>query len=652
MRLALLCRTLACVIFTLMPCVCMADSDSSKAIENNDLLPIERLLETDFIPASRIANQVSDASSAVSIVTAQDIKDYGYRTLAEILNSMRGLNVIQDYQYQYLGGRGYGLPGEYAGRILLLIDGYRATDSYYGQAFMGNDGLLDVELIDRVEYIPGSGSSGYGNGAMLAAINVITKKGGSLNGTQISAGYGSHQAHQERITFGKTLENGADILFSASTYRSNGRDFSYPESTFLAAGKQKNANGEENVRLFFKGTYEDWTLESVWAKRLIDTPSAPSTGEYTAPLPSKDDNGFVQLKYDTELTPQLKFSSQAYFGQYDYHNKWDSLGTFTNTTSRWYGIDAKFVATWFDRHTLVFGTEYKNDYKLDDREGYFGVFSGDYFIDVFQNDRKTYSVYAYDDIVLNDKLNLNLGAHYEASNNGIRMLSPRAALIYKPWEQTKLKLSTGKSHRQATPFELPFFTDIIPKPERIRATELVLEQQLGWQTRLIGSLYQYKIDSRIIPSSDPDFIAPDITTNGAEIEFEKQWEGGTRLRTSYAKQFAKNSFDDRPINSPHDIIKINITTPLLGERLRVGLASRYIGSRRVNTPDYKFTGGYSVTDLTFTSANIAPGVNASLSIRNLFDLDYGDVTSPLFDERPLFSREGRNVWFQLEYNFK
>lgn len=91
-------------------------------------LPFEKLLETEVLPASKLARQISDAPSAVSVVTRQDIKAYGYRTLAEILNSMRGVYATTDFfKYAYVGGRGYGTPGDYAGRLLLMIDGYKAT---------------------------------------------------------------------------------------------------------------------------------------------------------------------------------------------------------------------------------------------------------------------------------------------------------------------------------------------------------------------------------------------------------------------------------------------------------------------------------------------------------------------------------------------
>ena len=167
---------------------CLLAGTASAQVDSIVDIPFEQLLQTEIITAERLAKQISNAPSAVSIVTARDIKDFGYRSLSDILDSMRGLSMSHSSQYGYLAGRGFTNPNDYSGRITLLIDGYRAPDNFWGQIYFGNDGLLDVELIERVEYIPGSGSSDYGDSAFLGVINIITKKGAEINATQVSGG--------------------------------------------------------------------------------------------------------------------------------------------------------------------------------------------------------------------------------------------------------------------------------------------------------------------------------------------------------------------------------------------------------------------------------------------------------------------------------
>ncbi len=72
--------------------VLLAFQPAQAAVEGDlTSLPFEELLQRDFVSASRLARQVSDAPSAVAIVTAEDIRAYGYRTLADVINGIRGL---------------------------------------------------------------------------------------------------------------------------------------------------------------------------------------------------------------------------------------------------------------------------------------------------------------------------------------------------------------------------------------------------------------------------------------------------------------------------------------------------------------------------------------------------------------------------------
>ena len=155
--------------------ILFAASGGAAAAQDLTALPLEALLQRDFISASRLARQVSDAPSAVAIVTADDIRAYGYRTLAEVIASMRGLYVTDERRYQYMGGRGFGDAEDYAGRVMLLVDGYAVQDNLFDQAFIDESGLIDLELVERVEYVPGTGSVTYGNNALLGIINVVTK---------------------------------------------------------------------------------------------------------------------------------------------------------------------------------------------------------------------------------------------------------------------------------------------------------------------------------------------------------------------------------------------------------------------------------------------------------------------------------------------
>ena len=86
-------------------------------------------------------------------MTAEDIVRYGFRTLADVLRSVRSFSVSSDRNYSYVGIRGFALPSDYNSRVLLLVDGHRMNDNIYDQASMGTDFVLDPFMSDRVEIV-------------------------------------------------------------------------------------------------------------------------------------------------------------------------------------------------------------------------------------------------------------------------------------------------------------------------------------------------------------------------------------------------------------------------------------------------------------------------------------------------------------------
>src|ERR1017187_10422870 len=148
-------------------------------------MSLEDLMKVDIdsvYGASGYKQKVADAPASITIITGDEIRRYGYRTLADALRDVPGFYVIYDRVYDYLGERGFGRPADYNSRFLLLVDGHRVNDNLFDQAFIGNDFPVDVDLIDRIEVIRGPNSSLYIASALLGVINVVTKPVHELQG--------------------------------------------------------------------------------------------------------------------------------------------------------------------------------------------------------------------------------------------------------------------------------------------------------------------------------------------------------------------------------------------------------------------------------------------------------------------------------------
>ena len=113
-------------------------------------LSFEELLGVKVAGASRFEQPLAEAPSAVSVITANENRTYGYRHLADVLRAARGMYVWYDRQYEYSGVRGLGRLGDFNSRILILLDGQRVNDNVFDQAYIGYDGLVDINLVERV----------------------------------------------------------------------------------------------------------------------------------------------------------------------------------------------------------------------------------------------------------------------------------------------------------------------------------------------------------------------------------------------------------------------------------------------------------------------------------------------------------------------
>src|SRR6185436_12590008 len=108
--------------------------------------------------ASKYEQKVTRAPAAVTIVTGEEMSQFGHRTLADVLRSIRGLYVTTDRNYANFGIRGFSRPGDFNTRVLLVVDGHRMNDNLYGSALIGREAMTEVDSIERVEVIRGPSS--------------------------------------------------------------------------------------------------------------------------------------------------------------------------------------------------------------------------------------------------------------------------------------------------------------------------------------------------------------------------------------------------------------------------------------------------------------------------------------------------------------
>lgn len=163
--------------------------------------PLNALPET-VISATQITTPSDETASSVTVITAEQIEKTQTRTVADLLRTVPGLNVVQGGA---LGGQtSVFMRGTNSNHVKVLIDGIEINDPT-GPTRAFDFGPLTTDDIERIEILRGPQSGLYGADAIGGVISITTKKG---------KGPGTWRAYLEGGSFG-TFNKGAQ--FSGGT---------------------------------------------------------------------------------------------------------------------------------------------------------------------------------------------------------------------------------------------------------------------------------------------------------------------------------------------------------------------------------------------------------------------------------------------------
>ena len=149
-------------------------------------LSLEDLMTMQVVTATKSPVKLTDAPSAVTVITAEDIQRYGYRNLSEAL--ARVPEVYSRYEGHNSGSdfRGF-FTNNTRRQVLYLLNGHRINDRFHFGDFYP-DVIGDLSGVERIEVIRGPGAALYGNNAILGVVNIITRDASGLEKGQSDMG--------------------------------------------------------------------------------------------------------------------------------------------------------------------------------------------------------------------------------------------------------------------------------------------------------------------------------------------------------------------------------------------------------------------------------------------------------------------------------
>lgn len=629
---------------------------------------VEQLLQMEVSTPSRFSQKAGDTPSDVTVISARDIQTYGWRSLAEILRSVGNLYLSDDHNYSYLGARGFLRPGDYNSRFLLLIDGNRINDPLFDQALIGNEFILDVDLIERVEYVNGPGSSMYGANAFFGVINVITKHGADLKGPQVSAEIGSFGSRQAQFSVGWHDSRDTELLLSASSFTVDGQDLYFPEfnSPGNNHGVAQGRDGERGQRFFMKAASGPFSLTLAHSERSKDIPTASFGQAFNAPgAHTLDIQNFIDVGYHKSLAERVDLSARLFWGGTGYRGDYiyDLPPLSVNRDdfhARWWGGELRLVHARTERHTLVAGLELQQNTRIDMRN--IDVTPATLLLDSHQSSARS-GIYLQDEYRFQHNLLLSGGLRYDHHSATGGVFNPRLGLTYLITPATTLKTLYGSAYRAPNASEQYYDVPTAGgqkanpalKEEHTRSYSASIEQQLAGNSHIKAAVFRQRVSNLISETLDPaDGLLiyknmESVTARGLDLAFDRSWAGGLRGRASVSWQ---RTIDDATgailKNSPQQLAKLLLSAPLPGHGWRAALETLYVGRR--NTLQNQQTGGYWISNLTLFSDHLAPGMELSASAYNVFNRSYAGPAGPEFVQDTI-AQDPRSLRLKLRYGF-
>ena len=524
--------------------------------------------------ASSQAESINEAPVPVTVITREMIDQLSNnKSLGEILATyVPGLNAVSAYSISNVAMHGVYTSNQE--KILVMENGHRLNMR------ATNNGKLDyaisTEKIDHIEVLRGPASSLYGNVALTAVVNIITKKGREINGVKGKYGYGSYGTHRADFIAGTTLLD-ADVMAWASLYTSQGKKIDIPRESdysmtqhdgyvYINSYKEKPSYDIgctlklKDFNFMFNMKNGKQVPQYSWYAQTYDY-DAFRTMEGAKPGTTINEK-HVELGYAKQLGKvnlNVSVYGDWYIDQnyqpvsdsiilYQYNNVGDIITIDGQRQLRLYKGLMQFID--FQEYTIGAMTKADANYTLGSMKGnllvgaqfeYFKLTNNDYTMGedytkivytlpeeknyIRIGSEKIFSAFIQGKHYFTSQFILNAGLRFDNKNraNGknVSALSPRVALIYFPNEKFSTKLSYSRAFVDA-----PYYTrnntsngyrgseDLMP--EYMNAIQLDFMGRIdNWHLIYDVNLFYNHLSDIVVNNPSPDPEAPKYINSGS-----------------------------------------------------------------------------------------------------------------------------------------
>ncbi|HTQ07738.1 MAG TPA: TonB-dependent receptor [Polyangiaceae bacterium] len=457
------------------------------------------------------------APATSSVITADELRRYGIRTLDEAIDYLSlGMATSTPSHAVEIGARGVQINGDYGNHVLLLVDGHAVNEPWNGTAYFDRGAGVPFEMIDHIEVILGPGSVLYGAQAMLGVINIVTKRAKDFSGARIVAeGDASLAPHDPggppapslgaALGYGYRLGAGygrefslggapSELTLGLEYYANQGPAWqlgpqAYGADAVTGAPKDFGPNATPGVwggvlrhadylqapaayLRFATGDFHASVRASAFRRSTIYPESlAAYTADFDDPTNREIDRFVnVDLSQRVPLSSRVELMVRGYGDLYDY--QWfnhtsaaedcpdgftSGCDRFLHGVGRQLGAEANALVQWpILRATTLFGV----DARVRDAEDRLTIAdrlgSGTLTPTAAHRTDGLIAPYAAQTLSPTSWLDLNLGVRLDDDSRFGTKLSPRTALGVAPWRGGRIKLIYAEAFRGPSAYELTY----------------------------------------------------------------------------------------------------------------------------------------------------------------------------------------------------
>jgi iron complex outermembrane receptor protein len=490
----------------------------SAPIDELKRMSLEQLLQVEVTLASRSGQPASEAAAAIQVITGEEIRRSGARSIPEALRLATNLEVARSGSRSWaISARGFNAP--FSNKLLVLIDGRSVYTPLFSGVFWDMQDTL-LEDVERIEVISGPGATLWGANAVNGIINIVTKNAHDTRGMLATVSAGNEERAHASIRFGDTA--GVD-----GSYRIYAKYFSRDDSELADRSDAQDAWRSAQVGFRFDRGGEDRSLT-------LQGDAYDGTAEQFLGQDSTQSGANLLARWNLERQGGQRLQVQSYFDHThtfapgDYGDDLDTVD-----------VDLQYEWPATERHRLMAGGGYRfTRNEVDNLPG------GIAFLPA-KLDLHLVSAFIQDEISLAQHVKITIGSKFEHNDYTGLEVQPSVRGSYDAGRQffwgalsRAVRTPSRIDRHLYFPGTPPFLFAGGPDfdSEKVVTAEVGWRRTLGIDAFISATVYSSEYDDIRTTSANP----PLVTQNDAEgriygLELEGAWQvtADWRLRAGY-----------------------------------------------------------------------------------------------------------------------